>query len=64
MAVKATCLVGLDVHARQTHSAALDLGSGELVVRRLVGAPEGVVAFLEGLPRPLVARRPRHPRPV
>jgi transposase len=55
MAVKATCLVGLDVHARQTHAAALDLRSGELAVRRLVGAPEEVLALLERLPGPIVA---------
>jgi transposase len=54
MAVKATCLVGLDVHARQTHAAVLDLRSGELAVRRLVGAPGEVVAFLELLPGPVV----------
>ena len=46
MAVKATCLVGLDVHARQTHAAVLDLRSGELAVRRVVGAPEQVVPVL------------------
>ena len=28
MTVKATCLVGLDVHARQTHAAVLDPGTG------------------------------------
>jgi transposase len=33
----------------------LDLGSGELTARRLVGAPEETVAFLEVLPRPIVA---------
>ena len=55
MAIKATSLVGLDVHARQTHAAVLDLGSGELSVRRVVGTPEEVVAFLDGLPRPIVA---------
>jgi transposase len=55
MAVKATCLVGLDVHARQTHAAVLDLRSGEVTVRRLVGAPEEVVAFLERLPGRIVA---------
>ena len=54
MAVKATCLVGLDVHARQTHAAVLDLRSGELAARRLVGAPEEVVAFLRRLPQPIV----------
>ncbi len=53
MTAKATSLVGLDVHARQTHAAVLDLSSGELSVRRLVGAPEEAVAFLEGLPRPV-----------
>ncbi|MBV9837802.1 MAG: IS110 family transposase [Solirubrobacterales bacterium] len=55
MAVKATCLVGLDVHARQTRAAVLDLRSGELAVRRLVGTPEEVVAFLERLPGPVIA---------
>ncbi len=55
MPLKATCLVGLDVHARQTHAAVLDLRSGEITVRRLVGAPEAVVAFLELLPGPIVA---------
>lgn len=55
MAVKATCLAGLDVHARQTHVAVLDLGSGVLSARRLVGAPEEVVGFLERLPGPVVA---------
>jgi hypothetical protein len=50
MAVKARCLVGLDVHARQTHAAVLDLRSGEIVVRRLVGAPEEVITFVERLP--------------
>jgi transposase len=55
MTVKATSLVGLDVHARQTHAAVLDLSSGELEVRRLVGAPEEAVAFLEQLPGPIVA---------
>ena len=42
-------------HARQTHAAVLELCSGELAVRRLVGAPEEVVAFLERVPGPVVA---------
>jgi transposase len=42
-------LVGLDVHAAQTHAAVLDVGSGELRVTKLWGPPEGVVSFLEGL---------------
>src|SRR6188472_825587 len=49
MAVKATVLVGLDVHARQTHAAVLDLGSGELGSCRLRMEPIEVVSFLEGL---------------
>lgn len=55
MKAKATCLVGLDVHARQTHAAVLDLRSGELAVRRLLGSPEEGLPVLAGLPRPVVA---------
>jgi transposase len=47
---KATCLVGLDVHARQTHAAVLHLDSGELAVSRLRMAPDEVASFLERLP--------------
>jgi transposase len=43
------------VHALQTHAAVLDLRSGGLDVRRLVGAPEEADAFLEGLPALIVA---------
>jgi transposase len=49
MTMKATCLVGLDVHARQTHAAVLDQASGQLGVSRLRMAPIEVVWFLEGL---------------
>jgi len=52
---KATCLVGLDVHARQTHAAILHLESGELAVSRLRMAPDEVVSFLERLPGTVVA---------
>ena len=31
MMAKATCLVGLDVHARQTHAALLDSRTGEIM---------------------------------
>ena len=55
MAMKATALVGLDVHARQTHAAVLDLGSGELGVRRLRMAPIEVASFLDGLGLGIVA---------
>jgi transposase len=49
MSVKGKTLVGLDVHAAQTHAAILDPGSGELRVSRLRVAPLEVVSFLEGL---------------
>ena len=49
MSMKATVLVGLDVHARQTHAAVLDLGSGELRERRLRVAPLAVAGFLAEL---------------
>src|SRR5437868_12815846 len=49
MSVKGKTLVGLDVHAAETHAAIMDLGSGELVVSRWRVAPLEVVSFLEGL---------------
>jgi len=47
--VKAMALVGLDVHARQTHAAVLDPATGELAVSRLRMAPVDVVSFLQKL---------------
>src|SRR3954447_241072 len=49
MAMKAMSLVGLDVHARQTHAAVLVPDSGEVRVCKLRMAPVEVVGFLEGL---------------
>jgi transposase len=46
---KAMTLVGLDVHARQTHAAVLDPATGELGLSRLRMAPLEVASFLEGL---------------
>jgi transposase len=47
-------LVGLDVHARQTHAAILDPASGELRVSRLRMPAVEVATFLQGLgPRTL-----------
>src|SRR5438132_10649248 len=46
---KAMTLVGLDVHARQTHAAVLDPATGELGVCKLRMAPEELVSFLQGL---------------
>jgi transposase len=54
MSMKATCLVGLDVHARQTHAAVLDPRTGEIAVSRLRLTPDEVVSFLERL-TPVVA---------
>ncbi len=55
MAVKAMRLVGLDVHARQTHAAVLHLDSGELGVSRLQMPPREVVGVLERLGPGVVA---------
>lgn len=49
MTLKAKTLVGLDVHARQTHAAVLDPQSGEIAVRRLRVAPDEVAEFLAEL---------------
>ncbi len=49
MSVKAMSLVGLDVHARQTHAAVFKPDTGEVVVSKLRGEPVEVLGFLEGL---------------
>jgi transposase len=48
-------LVGLDVHAAQTHAAILDTATGELRGVRLRMAPGRVVEFLATLPGPVRA---------
>jgi transposase len=48
-------LVGLDVHAKATVAASLELSSGELRFRRVNGPPRSVVDYLEGLPGPVLA---------
>ncbi len=48
-------LVGLDVHASQTHAAILDMSSGELRGVKLRMAPGQVVEFLATLPGPVRA---------
>lgn len=45
--------VGLDVHARSTHGAALDVMTGELRRARFGGDSEEVIDWLAGLPQPL-----------
>ena len=46
---KGMTLVGLDVHARQTHAAVLDPATGELGVSKLRMPPLEVASFLERL---------------
>jgi transposase len=55
MSMKATSLVGLDVHARQTHAAILHLDGGELAVSRLRMSPLEVVEMLGRLGPGVVA---------
>jgi transposase len=45
--------VGLDVHARSTHAAAIDVLGGELRRARFDGGSESVIAWLQMLPQPL-----------
>ena len=45
--------VGLDVHARSIHAAAIDVASGELQRVRFGGGSEEVIGWLEALPQPL-----------
>jgi transposase len=47
--------VGLDVHARSVHAAAIDVATGELRRARLGAGSEEVIAWLAGLPQPLRA---------
>jgi transposase len=45
--------VGLDVHARSTHAAAISVASGELRRARFGGGAGEVVEWLRGLPQPV-----------
>jgi transposase len=45
--------VGLDVHARSTDAAAIDVASGELRRARFGGSSDEVIAWLRVLPQPL-----------
>jgi transposase len=47
--------VGLDVHARSTHAAAIDVVTGELRRSRFAGESDEVVKWLTELPRPVRA---------
>jgi hypothetical protein len=45
--------VGLDVHARSTDAAAIDVATGELRRARFGGGSEEVIGWLRTLPQPL-----------
>jgi transposase len=47
--------VGLDVHARSTHAAAIDRESGELTRMRFGTGDEPVLSWLQALPQPIHA---------
>jgi len=44
------CFAGLDVHARKTAAAAVQLGSGEVFKAQLAGSPRAVFEWLVSLP--------------
>jgi transposase len=49
------CFVGLDVHARKTAAAAVQLGSGEVFKARIGGPPVAAIEWLQSLPGPVRA---------
>jgi transposase len=55
MAMKAMTVVGLDVHAAQTHAAIMDPVSGELRVSKLRMPPVEVASFLADLDSAVIA---------
>ena len=44
------CFAGLDVHARKTAAAAVQLGSGAMFRAQIVGAPTEAIGWLQTLP--------------
>jgi transposase len=44
------CFVGLDVHARKTAAAAVQLGSGEVWKAQIAGSPTAAIEWLQTLP--------------
>jgi transposase len=50
-----TCFVGLDVHARKTAAAAVQLGSGEVWKAQLPGSSAAAIEWLQTLPGPVRA---------
>lgn len=50
-----TCFVGLDVHARKTAAAAVQIGSGEVFKAQLPGSAAAAIEWLQSLPGPVRA---------
>jgi hypothetical protein len=44
------CFAGLDVHARRTAAAAVQLGSGEVFKAQIAGSPLEAIGWLQTLP--------------
>ncbi len=44
------CFAGLDVHARKTAGAAVQLGSGEVYKAQIAGSPTAAIEWLQSLP--------------
>ena len=49
------CFVGLDVHARKTAAAAVQLGSGEVFKAQIAGPPVEAIEWMQTLPGPVRA---------
>jgi transposase len=49
------CFAGLDVHARKTAAAAVQLGSGEVFKAQISGSPVEAIGWLQSLPGPVRA---------
>jgi transposase len=49
------CFAGLDVHARKTAAAAVQLGSGEVWKAQIAGSPTAAIEWLQTLPGPVRA---------
>ncbi len=49
------CFVGLDVHARKTAGAAVQLGSGEVFKAQIPGPPVEAIDWMQTLPGPVGA---------
>jgi transposase len=53
--IEGICFAGLDVHARKTAGAAVQLGSGEVFKAQIAGSPVEAIGWLQTLPGPVKA---------